>query len=511
MASASPESVDADVVVVGAGNAALSAALTAHECGKRVLVLEAAPYEERGGNSRFAGAIFRMAHEGLDDVADLLTEDARHWLDKVEVGPYPADRYLADITATSAGQSDKALIEAVVTRSRETATWMRGQGVRFELTVGKLLDPEKLASNEAYKLPPGGAVRIENEGIGLMDNLFAAVEKAGVEIWYDSPAHDLISIGDHVVGVRVRKDDRFVNVHGAVVLACGGFEASPEMRQQYLGEGWDLVKVRGSRFNSGVMLRRALDAGAQAYGHWGGCHASPLDADAPPVGDLRLTDKLSRYSYPYAILVNVAGERFVDEGEDEVWLTYAKTGSLIRQQPRALAFQIFDQKTIHLLEPRYRTGTPTTAPTIGELAEKLGIRRDALVRTVEEFNAATCDGAFDPFSRDGLTTRRGLVPPKSNWAQSIDQPPFVAYRVTCGITFTYGGLRIDKEARVINREGKPMPGLFATGEIAGGFFFHNYPAGAGLMRGTVFGRIAGSTAAAHRRLNDVPPIGNLAP
>lgn len=510
MATASPESVDADVVVVGAGNAALTAALTAHECGKRVLVLEAAPYEERGGNSRFAGAIFRMVHEGLDDVADLLTEDARDWLDKVEVSPYPAEHYLADLNATSAGQSDKELIETVVTRSRETATWMRSHGVRFELTVGKLLDPEKMPANEAYKLPPGGAVRIKNEGIGLIENLFAAVEKTGIEVWYDSPAHDLITIGNQVVGVQVRKDDRFVNVHGAVVLACGGFEASPEMRQQYLGEGWDLVKVRGSRFNNGAMLRRSLEAGAQAYGHWGGCHASPLDADAPPVGDLRLTDKLSRYSYPYGILVNVHGERFVDEGEDEVWLTYAKTGSLIRQQPRALAFQIFDQKTIHLLEPRYRTGTPITAPTIGELAEKLGIHGDELIRTVEKFNAETRDGAFEPFAKDSLATRPGLVPPKSNWAQPIDQPPFVAYRVTCGITFTYGGLRTDKEARVINHEGKPMSGLFATGEIAGGFFFHNYPAGAGLMRGAVFGRIAGSAAAAHRQLSDAPPMANLA-
>lgn len=504
MASPTIESAEVGVVVVGAGNAALTAALAAHERGARVLVLEAAPYEERGGNSRFAGAIFRMAHEGLDDVADLLTDDARHWLGKVQVDPYPAQRYLADLRATSAGQADRDLIEAVVQRSRGTATWMRDHGVRFELTVGKLHDPDKVPSNGALQLPPGGAVRIEHEGVGLMENLFAAVEKAGIEVWYDSPAHDLITSGDHVVGVRIRKADGFVDVHGPVVLACGGFEASPEMRRQYLGEGWDLVKVRGTRFNTGTMLCRALDAGAQAYGHWGGCHASPLDADAPAAGDLRLTDKLSRYSYPYGILVNVDGRRFVDEGENEVWLTYAKTGSLIRQQPQAVAFQIFDQKTIHLLEPRYGTGTPITAPTVGELAEKLGIRREALERTVAEFNAASGDGAFDPFVMDGLATRPGLVPPKSNWAQSIDRPPFVAYRVTCGITFTYGGLRIDEQARVINREGKPMPGLFATGEISGGFFFHNYPAGAGLMRGAVFGRIAGEAAAAHQRLTGVP-------
>ena len=484
------------VIVVGAGNAALTAALAAHEAGSRVLVLEAAPYEERGGNSRFAGAIFRFAHAGAEDVAPLIDGDARQWLARVEFGSYSRENYLSDLVATSAGQSDRPLIEILVDRSREMVTWMHDRGVKFELTVGKLLDPNNMDSTRTYQLTPGGAVRVQHEGVGLMDNLFSAVEQAGIEVWYDAPAHDLIGSGDHVLGVRVRRGESFIDVHGTVILACGGFEANPEMRQQFLGPGWDLVKVRGSRFNSGAMLRRALDAGAQSYGHWGGCHASPLDADAPPVGDLRLTDKLSRYSYPYAILVNVDGQRFVDEGENDVWLTYAKTGSAIRQQPQALAFQIFDQKTVHLLERRYSTGTPIEASTIVELANKLGVNSAALTRTVEEFNAATRGGAFDPFKKDGLGTASELRPPKSNWAQSIETAPFVAYRVTCGITFTYGGVRIDEEARVLNRENRPMPGLYATGEIAGGFFFHNYPAGSGLMRGSVFGRIAGENAAA---------------
>jgi tricarballylate dehydrogenase len=292
-----------------------------------------------------------------------------------------------------------------------------------------------------------------------------------------------------------------------VVLACGGFEANPELRLRYLGTGWDLVKVRGTRFNMGTMLLAALDAGAAPAGHWGGAHASPLDAHAPDVGELSLTDRMSRYSYPYALLVNGAGDRFVDEGEDEVWLTYAKTGWAIREQPGARAWQLFDQQTIHLLEPRYSTAIPLEADTLDDLAAKAGINAAGLHRTVAAFNdachrgSARPDARFDPYAKDGLATDAGadLRPPKSNWALPLDRPPFVAYAVTCGITFTYGGLKIDASARVLDTTGRPMPGLFATGEIAGGFFFHNYAAGSGLMRGAAFGRIAGGEAAANAR------------
>jgi tricarballylate dehydrogenase len=289
-----------------------------------------------------------------------------------------------------------------------------------------------------------------------------------------------------------------------VVLACGGFESNPELRLRYLGEGWDLVKVRGTRFNMGTMLMQALAAGAAPAGHWGGAHASPLDAHAPDVGELSLTDRMSRYSYPYCLLVNQDGERFVDEGEDEVWLTYAKTGWAIRRQPTARAWQLFDQRTLHLLEPRYSTGIPVEADTLEGLAAKLGISVAGVQEMVAAYNAAAggggagaggTGGGFDPFHKDGLATAPGLRPSKSNWALPLDSPPFVAYAVTCGITFTYGGLAIDAGARVIDTTGRPMPGLYATGEIAGGFFFHNYAAGSGLMRGATFGRIAGSGAA----------------
>jgi len=332
-----------------------------------------------------------------------------------------------------------------------------------------------------------------------MEDLFAAVEREGIEVWYDAPVMELVMDGSTCEGVVVRRPDGDVVVRGVVVLAAGGFEANPEMRQRWLGPGWDLVKVRGTRFNMGAVLAAALRVGAQPAGHYGGCHAVPLDAGAPLVGDLRLTDKMSRYSYPFALLINAQGQRFVDEGEDEVWLTYAKTGAAVRAQSRAWAFQLFDQKTIHLIEPRYSTGTPIVADDLATLAGTLGVEPDALAETVATFNAACPDGTFDPFDKDGLRAAPEGQPVKSNWAQPIDTPPFVAYPVTCGITFTYGGLRIDAGGQVQDVAGRPMPRLYATGEITGDFFYHNYPAGAGLTRGAVWGRLAGAAAGAEAR------------
>lgn len=487
----------ADVIVVGAGNAAIVAALSAAELGASVIVLEAAPLQTRGGNSRFSGGIFRIAHDGMDHLRPLLTNEALHWADKVELEPYPPERYLSDLQFTSQGRSDPALTNEMVSRSYDTVAWMRDKGVQWELVVDKLFDPENFDPNETYTLPPGGALRATHEGLGLMRDLFETLDATSqIEILHDSPADQLIMDGATCRGVRVRRPGGFEDYHGRVVLGSGGFESNPQKRLQYLGTGWDLVKVRGTAFNMGTMLDAAMAAGAAPSGHWSGAHASPLDADAPPVGELSMTDKLSRYSYPYCILLNQEGERFVDEASDEVWLTYAKTGSAIREQPGAWAVQIFDQRTIRLLEPRYRTGTPIEADTIADLAHKLGLPPETTQRTVDSFNAASSsEGEFEPFVKDGRRTDPGLAPPKSNWALPLDSPPYVAYPVCCGITFTYGGLHIDTEARVIDTTGQVMTDLYATGEIAGGFFFHNYPAGSGLVRGAVFGRIAGASAA----------------
>ena len=484
-----------DVIVVGAGNAALVAALQAHEAGAKVLVLEAAPKEERGGNSRFSGAIFRVVHNGKEELEPLLTEAARKWLPKIDVESYTADDYYFDIQDTSGGRADEVLTRRLIANSYETVAWMADKGVHWELTIGKLIDPANMKEGDTYLLRGGMALRAHHEGVGLVQNLFDAVEREGIEVWYGSPAHDLIVEGRTIKGVRVQQEDRFVDIEGVVVLGAGGFEANPELRERYLGAGWDLVKVRGTRFNMGAMLMRAMDAGAQSAGHWGGAHASPQDYDCAPVGDLAMTDKMSRYSYPYALMVNIQGQRFIDEGEDELVKTYAKTGAAIREQPQGKAFQIFDAKTVHLLEPRYETGEPIVADSLEELEKVLEIPEGALLRTVRGFNASTRDGRFDPFVNDGLSASPEGQPVKSNWALPLDTAPYTVYPVTCGITFTYGGLKIDEQARVIDKAGNVMPGLYATGELTGGFFFHNYPGGAGLVRGAVFGRIAGTNAA----------------
>jgi len=284
------------------------------------------------------------------------------------------------------------------------------------------------------------------------------------------------------------------------VLAAGGFEANPEMRTRYLGPNWDLARVRGTPYNTGDAIRMALEIGALPWGHWSGCHAVAWDLNAPWHGDRKVGDNFQKHSYPLGIIVNLRGDRFVDEGADFRNYTYVKYGRAIIEQPRRAAFQIFDAKVVHLLREEYRIREVTKAedPTLEGVAKKLEIDAEGFVRTVTAFNAAVQPGTFNPAIKDGKGTR-GLVPPKSNWAQPLDTPPYVGYAVTTGITFTFGGLRITESAQVVDTEQRPIPGLFAAGELVGGLFYHNYPGGAGLMAGAVFGRIAGRAAAAAAR------------
>jgi tricarballylate dehydrogenase len=281
-----------------------------------------------------------------------------------------------------------------------------------------------------------------------------------------------------------------------VVLGCGGFEANAEMRTRYLGADWELAKVRGTQFNTGDGHRMALGIGAQSYGHWSGAHAVAWDYGAPPYGDRKITDLYQKHSYPYSIVVNVQGKRFVDEGADYRNYTYAKYGREILKQPLRAAFQIFDQKTVHLQRDEYRIKevTKSTANTIEGLADALGIDREGFVQTVREYNAACRAGTFNPSILDDCHTE-GVAPPKSHWALPIDSPPYEGYAVTCGITFTFGGLRIDRRGQVLDTEERRIPGLYAAGEIVGGLFYYNYPGGSGLMAGAVFGRLAGKGAA----------------
>ncbi|HMH75310.1 MAG TPA: FAD-binding protein, partial [Candidatus Udaeobacter sp.] len=257
---------------------------------------------------------------------------------------------------------------------------------------------------------------------------------------------------------------------------------------------WDHAKVRGTRYNTGDGLRMAIEVGALPHGQWTGCHSTPIDADAPPHGDRKLTDKTNRLSYPYGVLVNGRGARFFDEGEDFQFYTYAKLGGIILNEPGGIGWQIFDSKVTHLLEARYQTGTPLIADSLEALTEKLPLDRATCRRTLEAYNAAVTEGRFDPTVRDSLATR-GLPLAKSNWAQRLDTPPFLAYPVTGGITFTFGGVRVNERAQVMSTSWAVIPGLYACGEMVGGLFHGNYPGGTGLMSGAVFGRLAGAQAA----------------
>jgi tricarballylate dehydrogenase len=345
--------------------------------------------------------------------------------------------------------------------------------------------------------PAGAVIQFWSGGPGLTHRLFRAAEGRGINVVYDAPVIDLLTAAEgSIQGVRVQTAEGLMDVQaGAVILACGGFEASDERRAHYLGAEWEKVKVRGTRHNTGELLDRVEALGALLGGHLDGAHAVPVDAGSPEVGDLNLGDLTARLSYPLGIMVNRDAQRFIDEGRDFKSYSYTVMGPAILRQPDGIAYQIFDQQTVERLEARYGSGSPPTlAETIEALAEKLSLNPDALARTVKAYNDAVQDGTFNPAIKDGKRTQ-GLVPAKSNWALRLEKPPFVAYGVRCGITFTYGGVMVNEEGKVMKRNGTPIPGLYAAGEITGGIFYHNYPSGAGLMLGAVFGRIAGTRAA----------------
>jgi tricarballylate dehydrogenase len=311
----------------------------------------------------------------------------------------------------------------------------------------------------------------------------------------------LVDSDGRVIGVRARHQGRVVDVPAkAVVLAAGGFESNAEWRARYLGRNWDLAKVRGTRFNTGAGIRMALEIGAMPHGHWSGSHAVAWDLNAPQFGDLKVGDGFQKHSYPLGVMVNARGERFVDEGADFRNYTYAKYGSIIMDQPEMFCWQIFDAKVLDMLRDEYRIRevTKVSANSLEELVTKLeGVNPQRALESLRDYNAAVQTHVpFNPTVLDGRGTV-GLAVDKSNWANVLDTPPFEAYAVTCGVTFTFGGLKVTTDCEVEDTAGTPIPGLFAAGELVGGLFYHNYPGGTGLTSGAVFGRIAGSSAGRH--------------
>ncbi len=484
-----------DVLVVGKGNAALCSALSAHEHGVKVAMLEAASEDEHGGNSRFAGGVMRFAYEKVDDLKRI-TEVTDEEVATSDFGTNTTDEYYDDLYRLTSYRSDPDLSEILITQSQDIMAWLRTKGVKFLLNFGR----QSGLVNGKRKFFGRMPIEAHGGGAGLVDYLDKAVKAKGIEIFYDTRAVSLIYDGEKVSGVRAQMKGKMTEIRAkSVVLACGGFEANPEMRTRYLGPGWELVKVRGSRFNQGDGLKMALDIGAAPYGNWSGSHAVGWDRNAPEFGDVSVGDQFQKHSYIFGILVNADGKRFVDEGWDFHSFTYAKYGGEVLKQPAQFAWQVFDSKVTKLLRSEYRIKmmTKVSANTLEELATKLeGVNPQGFLKTVREYNASIKkDVQFDHTIKDGKCTV-GIEPQKSNWAQPLDAPPYDAYQTTCGITFTFGGLRIIKETgQVMNVHLKPIPGLYTAGEMVGGLFFFNYPSGTGLVSGAIFGRIAGAGAA----------------
>jgi tricarballylate dehydrogenase len=484
-----------DIIVIGGGSAAFEAAVAAREAGAdRVVMLEKAPEAEYGGNARYSGTGFRFVHAGAEEIRRFIPELDDALFATMTIPAYGADDFMADLDRMTQGRMNRELARTLVDESNAAVHWMREVGITWE----PLKEHAKVDGKRYFER--GIAIHVAGGGPGQLAQWRRIAEGMGVAIRFESPVCALIGDLRRVEGVTVSGPDGRYDLKAKAVIACaGGFQANPEMRARYLAGNTDMMKVRGSRHDTGEVLRYLLDLGARPGGHWQSGHMSPIDAQAPdfetPQHEDGRGNTQSRYDYPYGITVNALGVRFFDEGEAQHSYTYAKTGRAVLGQPGALAHQIYDQKGIRCFRYPHHQATYVEADTIAELAVKAGLEPKVLTHTVEEFNRAVPDQpVFDPRRPDGKAAK-ALAIPKSNWATRIDEPPFRAYPVTGGITFTFGGVEVNKTGQVMNTVDQPIKGLFASGDIVG-LFFHNYPSFTGQTRNAVFGRLSGRAAVA---------------
>ncbi|HYJ95983.1 MAG TPA: FAD-dependent tricarballylate dehydrogenase TcuA [Vicinamibacterales bacterium] len=454
-----------DVAVVGGGNAALCAAIAARRAGARVVVLERAPRHFRGGNSRHTRN-FRCLHT---TPGQYLT------------GTYTEDEFLSDLRSVNGGPIDESLARMAIQQSATCPEWMAREGVRFQAALHGTL---QLGRTNLFFLGGGKA---------LMNTYYASAERLGIDTFYDADVVDLRIAKGRFESVDVQIGGRRHTIRAAsAVIASGGFEANLEWLREAWGDVADNFIIRGTPYNTGVPLKRMLEAGAQQIGDPRECHAIAVDARAPKF-DGGIVTRLD--CIPFGIVVNSEGHRFYDEGE-EVWpKRYAIWGKLIARQPAQIAYSIVDAKTADTFMPS--VFPPIVANSIGELARLLTLEPATLAATVETFNSAVRPGTLNPSALDDCRTE-GLSPNKTHWAQRLDTPPYWAYPLRPGITFTYLGLKVDAHTRVLMSDGQPAANVYAAGEVmAGNILLKGYLAGFGMTIGTVFGRIAGEEAARH--------------
>jgi len=483
------------VIVVGTGNAALCAAMAALEKGASVILLEKANKALSGGNTKYTAGAMRFAYDGAADLMSLLRDPDDARMGQTDFGSYTTESFAADLLGFNDGRPLSDEQKTLVTTSLETMQWLASHDVKFEPIYSR----QSFEKDGRHVFWGGLTLAAENEGVGLFDMELAAVERMGGTVRYNSAVTDLIMDGASVIGVRVGDAQMFAD---SVILASGGFEANEDMRVAHMGETWKAAKVRGTPHNTGDGLRMAAKAGAAQNGLFKGCHATPMDLHMADFGNLDLPPgerkNYRKISYFLGVMLNAHGDRFVDEGANFRNYTYAQYGAAILEQPGQFAWQVFDAKVFDLLygEYRFHDAHFVQADTLEALVAQMeGVDRPGALATLSAYNAAVdTQTAFDPTALDGKGTT-GLTPPKSNWAQKVDTGPFRAFPVTGGITFTYGGVKVDGTGNVLDADGAQIAGLFACGEMVGGVFFAGYPGGSGLTSGAVFGRRAGNGAA----------------
>ena len=471
-----------DVVVAGCGIAGLSAAVAAAQGGARVAVLERAPIEERGGNTRYTDAYLRMKSETevTDDFETHLAENGGGYLDP-ELIKHTTQAYAQwPAIVKTLSFADPELIAAFANAAGPTVQWLKTFGVKFDF-----LPTQFLTQSQPRLLPIGG-------GLALIEALAAAAEKKGVRFFYETTAtHLLQSEHGAVIGLRAsHHQGEPLHLMGKVVLGCGGFEGNAEMQTRYIGPRAIYLRpvARGGYYNKGEGIRMALDIGAAPCGDFGSYHAEPID---PRSG----RPEPSVFIFPYGILVNQQGARFTDEAPGTVDAVYESITRKIFNQINGIAYTILDDKINDV--PNYTLGlrsdqAPITGATVAELAAKLNIPAAALEQTLHTYNAACHTGTFKPLELDHLATR-GLTPPKSNWSRPLDKPPYQAYPVIASNVLTFGGLKVNTQAQVLNQDGVPIQGLYAAGEVVG-MYYKTYTGATSVLKGAVFGRLAGVDA-----------------
>jgi len=485
-----------DVIVVGGGSAALESAVSARQNGaEKIIMVEKAPEAEFGGNARFSHTGFRFAYNGPADIRGLVPDVDNAEFDRFHIPPYTPDIFMADLNRVTRGRINQELARFMVDQSASAVRWMHDTGIVFEA------EKAKIELDGKYYFEPGIIVHTKGGGLGQLLRWREIALGMGIELRYETKVTGLLGNCRRVEGVALSApDEDYELVAPSTIVCSGGFQASAEMRGRYLGVNADLMRVRGSKHDTGEVLNMLVAMGAKTSGHWQGAHATPIDRDVPdggvPLREDGHATGANRYDYMYGITVNGLAQRFYDEGEANLSYTYAKTGAAVLAQPGSTAHQIFDQKGVDLfLHGAEYTDNYEVAPTIAELATKIGLQPEVLAHTVEAYNAACrTDMPFDASKLDGKCTT-GLSPNKSNWAEPIVKGPFRAYPITCGVTFSFGGVQIDTKAQVLDSGDNPIKGLYASGDVVG-LFFHNYPSCTGQTRNAVFSRQAGQSAAA---------------